>query len=554
MAVTAKNLSYQVTLDNGSDRLLIDDISLSLAEGSFTSIIGPSGCGKSTLLKLIAGLIEPTGGKSFLAGYEVERLKESLPLTIGYLSQTASFHDMLSVREILENAVALRLPRTVGKKERESWLGTVISLTDLEPVLHQLPPTLSGGQLRRLALAEQLVGDPPFLLLDELTSGLDPHSEREMMHWLARVAKESKKTVLLVTHSLSNLEVCDRILFLSNGRLIYDGVPGEVLGTFQAPDMEHIYSNAESFGSVSSQVTDEEEPQLLRTAAPPGGMSQLLPLFKRQWILFGRDRVQLMLHAGLMITFPFLVAVFAYEGLPEVRELSLTLKSNILEGLAEQLDYLNRSFKLASLVSGVSMLQVILLALIGANNGAREIAKERDVLAKEMRAGLSPVAYLTSKFVFVGVLSAIQSLWMTFIVRFVCNFPGDFASQFVVLFLTTFAMSATCLWFSSISKTPERASLLAIYSVGLQLPLSGAVLALPNWLSFVTQPIIAAYWGWSGYLRTFESFRHFDIVSQSTTTEIASYGLSNFVLTLHIAATVSLAWWALRKTQTQLNG
>jgi hypothetical protein len=171
-----------------------------------------------------------------------------------------------------------------------------------------------------------------------------------------------------------------------------------------------------------------------------------------------------------------------------------------------------------------------------------------------MRAGLSPVAYLTSKFVFVGVLSAIQSLWMTFVVRFVCNFPGDFTSQVVVLFLTSFAMSATCLWFSSISRTPERASLLAIYSVGLQLPLSGAVLALPNWLSFATQPIIAAYWGWSGYLRTFESFRHFDIVSQSTTTEIASYGLSNFVLALHIAAAVSLAWWALRKTRTQLNG
>jgi len=220
-------------------------------------------------------------------------------------------------------------------------------------------------------------------------------------------------------------------------------------------------------------------------------------------------------------------------------------QSNIVKGLAEQLMYLKDSFELASLVSGVSMFQVILLALIGANNGAREIAKERDILFKELSAGLSPLSYLTSKFLFVGVLSALQSLWMTAFVRSVCHFPGDFMPQFMLLFLTTFAMSATCLWFSAISKTPERASLLAIYSVGLQLPLSGAVLALPELMTLITRPIIASYWGWSGYLRTFENFRHFDVVSESTKTEIATYGLSVTVLTLHVTVAFFLTWRSL---------
>jgi ABC transport system ATP-binding/permease protein len=553
MAILAQALSYEVPLKSGDSRFLIEDVSLYLEEGSFTSIIGPSGCGKSTLLRIIGGLITPTGGKSMLAGYEVEQLKHSLPLTIGYLPQFASFHELLTVHEILENALALRLPASVGAEQKHSWLETIIHLTDLGSVLNQTPTTLSGGQLRRLALAEQLVGDPPFLLLDELTSGLDPHSEREMMHWLSKVAKQTHKTILLVTHSLANLEVCDRILFLAKGRLIYNGTPSEVLATFQAPDMEHIYSHSESYEAVTHNTLPQSEPQSLRTAAPPTGALQLGTLIKRQWLLFARDRVQLTLHLVLMIVFPFLVAVFAYKGLPEVRELSLQLKSNVIEGLAEQLDYLHRSYKLASLVSGVSMLQVILLALIGANNGAREIAKERDILAKEMRAGLSPIAYLTSKFIFVGVLSALQSLWMTFFVRFICDFPGEFGAQFTTLFLTTFAMSTTCLWFSSFCKTSERASLLAIFSVGLQLPLSGAVLALPDWLSSFTQPLISAYWGWSGYLRTFATFRHFDIVSQSTTTEIAPYAMSNIILTIHIFATLMLAWWALQRSKNQVN-
>src|SRR5271154_6548696 len=103
---------------------------------------------------------------------------------------------------------------------------------------------------------------------------------------------------------------------------------------------------------------------------------------------------------------------------------------------------------------------------------------------------------------------------MTWFVKTVCGFPGEFVQQFAVLFITTVAMSITCLAISSVSKSPERASLLAIYLVGLQLPLSGAVLALPDLVSDICRPFIAAYWGWSGYLKTLSSPPLYDIVRQ----------------------------------------
>lgn len=139
------------------------------------------------------------------------------------------------------------------------------------------------------------------------------------------------------------------------------------------------------------------------------------------------------------------------------------------------------------------MFQVILLTLMGANNGARGIANERPVLNKELRAGLSPGAYLVSKLLIVLVLSNAQAVWMSWFFKNICGFPGEYLSQLGILFLATIAMSTTCLAISAVSPSPERASLLAIYLVGLQLPLSGAVLAMPEWLTWLSRPFIAAY-------------------------------------------------------------
>jgi hypothetical protein len=127
-------------------------------------------------------------------------------------------------------------------------------------------------------------------------------------------------------------------------------------------------------------------------------------------------------------------------------------------------------------------------------------------------------------------------------VKIICGFPGDFLSQLAVFFGTTLAMSVTCLAISSASKSPERASLLAIYLVGLQLPLSGAVLALPKLISMLCRPFIAAYWGWSGYLKTLSNTKLYDVVSQATTTYISDFYLCVLVLGLHAVVCGVVAW------------
>lgn len=543
-AISVQDLSLNVKEKHGQ-KALLSEINFEVEAGKFIAVIGASGCGKSTLLKTLAGLIKPSSGKVLFGGHTSTDLNEHLPLAIGYLPQFAAFHNELTVAENLETAAALRLPRQVSPERRGAWLNNIIELSRIGSLLPQRYKTLSGGQMRRMALTEELIGDPSFLLLDELTSGLDPFAEEEMMMWLRDLTSSMGKTVVLVTHATNNLHHCDAVLFLHKGRLIHYGSYQSLL------DSHQVFSVSELFGIYQTQDVDlstretGETPQsasqdvvAIKSLPPPVGLFQFPTLFSRQIKLFGRDRGQIILHVALILTFPSLVAVFATSGLPQVRNQTLSLETNILQTLQDQLFYLKESFQAASLISGLAMFQVILLTLIGANNGAREIAKERDILSKELRAGLSPWAYTSVKFLQIAFLSGIQAFWMAWFVKSVCGFPGDLWNQFTILFATTLAMSSTCLAISAASPSPERASLLAIYLVGFQLPLSGAALALPEWLSTICRPFIAAYWGWSGYLQTFSSTRYFDIVRQSSETWVAPYELSISILSVHVALSV----------------
>ena len=550
-AVYVENLS--VTVGRGDDhKALLRNISLAVPEGSFISIIGASGCGKSTLIRALAGIQPVSAGRILLAGHPVETLRHQLPLAVGYLPQFGAFHGDLTVAEILDYAVALRLPSSVPRATRDQWSEHVIDLARIRPFLHQKYRTLSGGQMRRIALAEELIGDPAFLLLDELTSGLDAYSEHELMVWLRELSHTMSKTVVLVTHAVSNLRLCDSVVFLHEGRLCFQGPYDALLQAHETELIESIYGGYQQASMAGTFIGFDEDrsgelppapaPHSLKTAPPPSSLSQLVTLVRRQGILLGRDKSQIWLHLALLITFPALVAIFGYKGLPSVMHLDLGLEKNIIKTLAENLQYLKESFAAASLVSGLAMFQVILLTLMGANNGAREIAKERDVLEKELRAGLSPWAYVTTKILLLVTLSLAQAFWMTWFVKTICGFPGYFSNQFEILFITTLAMSVTCLAISSASKSPERASLLAIYLVGLQLPLSGAVLALPEYVSNVCRPFIAAYWGWSGYLKTQERSPLYDIVRESTETAIADFNQCMIVLALHAMVCGVIAW------------
>jgi energy-coupling factor transporter ATP-binding protein EcfA2 len=414
----------------------------------------------------------------------------------------------------------------------------------------------------------ELTTNPSLLLADEVTSGLDPKSEEEITALLARLARQPGRLVLLVTHSLRFLDQYDSVTVLTEGRLAYGAHPGGLASYFNVPTPEDVYpvlgerpgsvwaeewisSPAElgfeieaAVDDLASEWTTPEEPK----TSIPGFLSQALTWFSRRIKLFTRDRTQVFLQLALLLVFPVVVTLFAYQGLPAVRNMTMSPDTDVVQQLRESLAFTVQSSRIGTLVSGLAMFQVILLALMGSNNSAREVVGERVILEKEKLAGLRPGAALAGMAFFLSVLVLVQSAWMTLFVRAVCQFPGDLGAQFLPFLLLTAAMTSLCLAISSWAATSEQASLGSLYLVGFQLPLSGAILALPDFLGWIVRPVISAYWAWSGYLQTLKDTRFYDLVRSITETPLATGPMAMWMLILHLSLGLFLAYLGVRRS------
>ncbi|HSI83101.1 MAG TPA: ATP-binding cassette domain-containing protein [Candidatus Methylacidiphilales bacterium] len=303
-----------------------------------------------------------------------------------------------------------------------------------------------------------------------------------------------------------------------------------------------------------AQAVAEQAEQLSNRAQAsplPGALSQFLTLTHRRWLLFMRDKEQIFLQGVLLVLFPCLVALFALDGLTKMKDISATSDTNWLQQIKENSEYAMHTIKVGSLVSGLVMFQVILLTLMGSNNSAREVVSERLILEKEKLSGLRSSSYLASKIFFLFIIVAIQSAVMTLFVKVVCQFPGDLMNQMLLLFLVNAAMTSVCLAISSWARTTEQASLLSVYLVGFQLPLSGSVLALPDGFRLVTQQFIASYWSWSGMLVTMKETRYWDAVKEVTSTPLgnATIAISVFMLTAHVVFSLVVAFMGCNRNQ-----
>jgi ABC-type multidrug transport system ATPase subunit len=575
------------------DAWLLHAIAARLPPGHLCAIVGPSGCGKSTLLKVIAGVRVPEEGTILWEGRNLEE-RDLDPHEIGYVPQFSIAYDLLTVQESVETALRLRVGGQSAEERRERASAILVSV-GLHDIAERRVGVLSGGQKRRLALALELVSAPTLLLCDEVTSGLDPLAEDEIVRLLRILATPDKgdpllatgaapRTVLSVTHSLRHLALHDSVIVLFQGHLIFHGPPAVLPFYFGIEHSDDLFPTltrrtaAEWHASwqkhragYEASLHDDDQPVARADDVPvpvgsgehpptpvaspasapaferPPWMEQFVTLLTRRWRLLLRDRGQCALQAALLFGFPCLVVIFAWDGLPQIQNLTST--GNALQQLLEKAADALHSSRVAGLVSGLVMFQVILLTLVGSNNGAREIAGERTVFEKEKFAGVRVSSYIASKAAFLAVLVLAQSLWMAVFVNVICRFPGDLVTQAGLLLLVNGAMTAICLGISSITKSAEHASLICVYLVGFQLPLSGAVLALPKFLGWITQPVIAAYWGWSGYLQTMRDTRFYDVVQSVSQTELAPLGLCGWVLVFHILAGLVLAYLGSRHSR-----
>jgi ABC-type multidrug transport system ATPase subunit len=508
-----------------------------------------------------------TDGSIFWRGRNLDE-SDLPPGELGYVPQFSCTQPLLTVRENL--IYTARLRRSASANEIETIVDQVVEETGLTELQDRRAGVLSGGQLRRLGLAMELTTQPSLLLADEVTSGLDPKSEEEITLLLSSLAKEKGRLVLLVTHSLRFLDFYDSVTILSAGRLAYSADPRDLTAYFNVSTPEDIYPalakrDAETWAEEWAQapnppeltpatVLGELESEMSRAEKEssfelPSFISQSSTWFFRRLKLFMRDPTQVFLQLSLLLVFPAVVTLFAYRGLPSVRNMTMSADSGVLDQLRETLAFTIQSSRIGTLVSGLAMFQVILLALMGSNNSAREVIGDRPILEKEKLAGLRPGATLLGMSLFLLLLVFLQSTWMTLFVRAVCQFPGNILAQFLPFFILTAAITALCLAISSWTSSSEQASLGSLYLVGFQLPLSGAILALPDSLGTLTRPLISAYWAWSGYLQTLRDTRFYDLVRAISETPLSSYSMALWILLIHLGLGLVFAYFGIRRSQ-----
>ena len=568
-----QEVSFTIRKD-GEDIPLVDRVSIRVPKGHFMAIVGPSGCGKTTLLKTIAGLNPESGGALFWDSRDLSKEGDFSPSEIGYVPQFSIAYEPLSVDESVEAATRLRV-RCGSTEELDQRIDRVLEETGLSPISDRQVKVLSGGQKRRLGLAMELVSDPKLLLCDEVTSGLDPRSEREIVRLLHDLSRKDGRIVLSVTHSLAHLELYDSILVLHEGRVAFHGPPEQLTHYFSVSDTEEIYprlatqpserwhSSWQKHRESYQKMMDKERALLVSTgdlllpadAADdlkllrlPGFFSQFATLLSRRWRIFFRDRGQVFLQLAIIIVFPILVTIFSDKASGNIRRYSDTRSTDVMAEIQEQQSVRADQAKVGSAISGIIMFQVVLLSLMGSNNSAREIAGERPIYEKEKFGGLRPSAYLASKIAFLACLVIGQSLWMAFFVNFFGAFRGDFIQHAVFLLLINAAMTSICLAVSSLMRTAEQASLLSIYLVGFQLPLSGAVLALPESIEAFTRPFISAYWAWSGSVEALQTQVH-DAVKSVIDTSLSAQSACFYALGAHIIVALIATWAGARRPQ-----
>ncbi len=199
----------------------VDDVTFEVRPGEVLGFLGPNGAGKTTTMRMLAGFITPTSGKASICGHNVVDDAIAARTSLGYLPEGAPAYGEMTVRQFLEFIADLR---ALSGPQRRSRLDHVIGRLQLEKVLEQSIETLSKGFRRRVGLAQALMHDPPVMILDEPTDGLDPNQKHEVRTLIGEMSKE--KIIVISTHILEEVDaVCNRVIIIARGRIVADDSP-----------------------------------------------------------------------------------------------------------------------------------------------------------------------------------------------------------------------------------------------------------------------------------------------------------------------------------------
>lgn len=228
---------------NGTDKkYILQDVSLTIYPGELVAILGGSGAGKTTFMNAVNGFEPATSGHVFFNGNDLYKNYQSYKSQIGYVPQQDIVYDNLTMKDMLTFVAQLRLPSDITKSEIEKRVNEVLKSMALEKQRDTLIKKLSGGQKKRASIAVELISDPSLFFLDEPTSGLDPEAETNLMKLLRKLSTERGKTVIVITHTLQNIHLFDKVVFLApGGKLCYYGSPKQALDFFEVDNLSDAY-------------------------------------------------------------------------------------------------------------------------------------------------------------------------------------------------------------------------------------------------------------------------------------------------------------------------
>ncbi len=238
----------------------VDGVSFDVHRGEVLGFLGPNGAGKSTTMKMVTGFLSPSAGTVHVCGHDVASDPVAAKSVLGYLPEGAPAYPDMTAEAFLRFIADIR---GFSGSERARRIADAVSKARLEGVLHQPIETLSKGYKRRVGLAQAILHDPPVLIMDEPTDGLDPNQKHEVRALIRDMSKE--KAILLSTHILEEVEaLCTRAIIINKGRIVFDGTPE----AFEAKAPADVTKNRMDWVFRSVTTGDAETNGAAQNSAP----------------------------------------------------------------------------------------------------------------------------------------------------------------------------------------------------------------------------------------------------------------------------------------------
>jgi ABC transport system ATP-binding/permease protein len=503
--LTARGLTRTVA-ERGSNqrKTILNDVSLVIRPHEFVCLLGPAGCGKSTLLSALSGRHPAERGSVSLNGSDLYRDFEYLKQDLAVVPQRDLLHRGLTVEDSLRYSARLRLPHDTAPQEVQQVVEETMRQVGLIAQRHTQIAHLSGGQTKRASLATELVASPSLIFLDEVTSGLDEQSDREMMQLFRHLADQGK-TLVCITHNLAGVERnCHLLVILSpGGSLAFVGSPREALQYFDVQRLGDIYeqlaqkSAAEwqqaflqhsaydryvgarlaSEPRLPARTVSEQSPAPARHLRQ-ADLHQIPVLLSRYCQLMWADRVALAATLGqCLLVAALLIMVFG-----NVTDTGQT---------APGMDQLYQ----AGYCSSLLFIAAVSCLWFGCNNAAKEMVKEREIFLKEHRVGVNLAGYYVSKLIPLSALSMLQACLLYGGIAFFCQLPGGGPAGAATLALLSVVGVTLGLAISAVAKSEELATAMVPAVLIPQIILSSGLRPLEGIGEKLAQLAVSTYWG-----------------------------------------------------------